>query len=107
MIQGSTSWGRTTETKKGENPVNDMSMNKLSFWETGAQFYWNGFPGGSVVKNLPANAGDHLPVDVPSLSREDPPEEGMSTHSSVLAGKIPWSDGPGELQSMGVAKSQT
>ena len=60
-----------------------------------------------MVKNLPANAGGHLPVDVPSLSREDPPEEGMSTHSRVLARKIPWTDGPGELQSMGVAKSQT
>ena len=58
-------------------------------WETGAQFYWNGFPGGSAVKNLPANAGDHLPVHVPSLGREDPLEEGMATHSSVLAGKIP------------------
>ena len=44
-----------------------------------------------MVKNLPANAGDHLPVYVPSLSREDP-LEGMSTLSSVLAGKIPWTE---------------
>ena len=42
--------------------------------------------GGSVVKNLPANAGDTGDT-IRSLDWEDPREEGMTTHSSILAGK--------------------
>ena len=38
---------------------------------------------------------------VPSLGWEDPLEEGMATHSSILAKKIPWTEEPGELQFMG------
>ena len=38
---------------------------------------------------------------VPSLGREDPLEEDVATHSSILAGKIPWTEEPGGLQSMG------
>ena len=53
-----------------------------------------------VVKNLPANEGD-IRDRVQSLSREDPLEEGMAIHSNILAWKIPWTEEPGELQSMG------
>ena len=52
-----------------------------------------GFPGGSVVKNLPANAGDMGLT--PRLGRS--PEEGMATHSSILAWRIPWTEKPGGL----------
>ena len=38
---------------------------------------------------------------VQSLGREDLLEEGMATHSSILAWKLPWIEDPGELQSMG------
>ena len=38
---------------------------------------------------------------VPSLGQEDPLEEGMAPHSSILACKIPWTEEPGELQSIG------
>ena len=38
---------------------------------------------------------------VRSLGQEDPPEEEMATHSSVLAQKILWTEDPGELQSTG------
>ena len=48
-----------------------------------------------MVKNLPANVGD-----VGDLGREDPLEEGMATHSSILAWRIPWKEEPGRLQSM-------
>ena len=51
-----------------------------------------------VVKNLPANAGDARDVD---LGQEDPLEEGMATHSSILAWRIPWTEEPGGLQCMG------
>ena len=96
-----------------------------------------GFPSGSVVKNLLANAGDagsipgsgrspgegkdnplqyswaslvaqlvkNLPAVqktwVPSLGRENPLEEYMATHSSILAWRIPWTEEPDQLQSMG------
>ena len=54
------------------------------------------FHGGSVVKNLPATAGDWGR----SLSREDPLEKGMDTHSSILAWKILWTEECGGIQSM-------
>ena len=38
---------------------------------------------------------------IPSLGWEDPLEEGMTTHSSILAREIPWTEEPGRLQSMG------
>ena len=50
-----------------------------------------------MVKNLPAVQETW----VLSLDWEDPLEEGMTTHSSILAGRIPWIEEPGELQSMG------
>ena len=52
----------------------------------------------------------HLPKQetwVQSLGREDPLEEEMATHSSILAVIIPWTEEPGGLQSMGVSKSWT
>ena len=42
---------------------------------------------------------------VQSLSWEDPLEEEMATHSSILAWEIPWTEEPGGLQSTGVTKS--
>ena len=59
-----------------------------------------------MVKNLPANAGP-IRDGVPSLGREDPLEEGMATHSSILAWRIPWTEEPGELQSVRSQKSWT
>ena len=38
-------------------------------------------------------------MQVQSLGQEDPPEKGMATHSSVLAWRVPWTEGPGGLQS--------
>ena len=38
---------------------------------------------------------------VPSLGREDPPEVGMATRSSILSWRIPWTEEPGRLQSLG------
>ena len=40
-------------------------------------------------------------IQVQSLGREDPLEEEMATHSSILAWEIPWTEEPGGLQSMG------
>ena len=51
-----------------------------------------------VVKNPPANARETL---VQSLGQEDPMEEGMATHSSILAWTIPQTEEPGRLQAIG------
>ena len=61
-----------------------------------------GFPGGSVVKNPPTNAGDA--GSIPGLKRA--PRVEVATHSSILAWKIPWTEQHGGLQSMG-SQSQT
>ena len=61
-----------------------------------------GFPGGSAVKESAYNAGDA--GDVGSMSREDPMEEGMAMHSSILACRIPWTEESGGLQSMGLQR---
>ena len=59
-----------------------------------------GFPGGSVVKNLPANAGDARDSNsIPGSGRFLGEE--MATHSSILAWEIPWTEEPSRLQSMG------
>ena len=52
-----------------------------------------------MVKSLPTNAGN-IRDTVRSLGWEDPLEEGMATHSSILAWRIPWTEEPGGLQSM-------
>jgi len=58
-----------------------------------------GFPCGSVTKNLPAMQRQKTWIQ--SLGWEDPLEDEMATHSSILARKIPWIKQPGSLQSMG------
>ena len=53
-----------------------------------------------VVKNLPANPGDIREVLL-FLGQEGPLEKGTATHSSVLAWRIPWTEEPGGIQSIG------
>ena len=50
-----------------------------------------------MVKNLPGMQETR----VQSLGQEDPLENGMATHSSILSRRIPWTEEPGRLQSMG------
>ena len=59
-----------------------------------------------MEKNPPANAGDIR--DMGSIpDQEDPLEEGMATHSSVLAWRITWTEKPSGTTVHGVTKSQT
>ena len=53
-----------------------------------------------MVKNLPA-VQETQETGAPSLGQDDPLEEEMATHSSVLAWKIPQTEDPGGVQSMG------
>ena len=52
------------------------------------------------VKNLPSMQE----TQVQSLGWEDPLEKGMATHSSILAWRMPWTEEPGGLQSMGLQR---
>ena len=68
-------------------------------------YYWNiwmfpGFPGGSDCKESACNAGD-LGLIPGSLGKKDPLEKGMATHSSLLACRIPWTEEPCGLWSVG------
>ena len=56
-----------------------------------------------MVKNLPAM----LEIQVQSLGREDPLEKEMTTHSCILAWRIPWTEEPGRLQFMGSQSDTT
>ena len=60
--------------------------------------YTMGFPSGSVGKESACNLQD---TQVRSLGREDALEEGMTTYSSILAWRVPWTEEPRGLQSMG------
>ena len=66
-------------------------------WATSLSLFFHfiehgeGFPGGSVVKNLPAMQE----MQGPSLGWEDPLEKEMATHSSILAWRIPWTEESG------------
>ena len=58
------------------------------------------FPGGSVGKEAACNAGDRVQF----LDKEDTLGKEMATHSSIFAWRIPWTEEPGGLQSMGLQR---
>ena len=62
-----------------------------------------GFPGGSNDEESPSMQE----LQVQSLGQEDPLVKEMATHSSILAWRIPWTEEPGGLQSMGLQESDT
>ena len=77
-------------------PYDLMENTKQSFWPTQYLLIW-GFPGGSDGKESANNVGD--PGLISGLGRSL--EKEMATHSSILAWRIPWTEEPGGLQSMG------
>ena len=74
----------------------------LSYWTTKKYCSWD-FPNSSAIKNPSAMQEMQEPW-VQAQGQEDPLDEGMATHSSILAWKIPQTEEPGKLQSM---ESQT
>ena len=73
-----------------------MNSRGVQSWCKFSRVIWAS-PVAQVVKNLPAMQE----TQVWSLGQEDPLEKGMATHSSILAWRIPWTEKPGRLQSMG------
>ena len=61
--------------------------------------------GASLVAQMAKNPSAMQETWVRSLGGEDPMEEGMITHSSILAWRIPWTEKPGGLQSVGSQES--
>ena len=62
---------------------------------------------GSLVAQIAENLPAMKETKVQSLSQEAPLEKEMAAHSSILAWRIPWTEEPGRLQSMGSQKSWT
>ena len=83
-------------TKLGSHKFSGQN-NCLQLSEKGA------LPIAELVKNLPAIQE----TQVLFLAQEDPLEQEMATHSSILAWKIPRTEEPGEIQSMGSQESDT
>ena len=70
----------------------------LAIWDFCVSI-WS-FSSGSVVKSLP-EVQEPQEMRFQSLGQEDPLEKGMETHSNVLAWRIPWTEEPSRLQSIG------
>ena len=88
------------KTPRTEKPgrLHSMGSQRVGHdWVTSLTCPLMGFPRGSAVKNLPAMQN----TQVRSLGQEDLLEEGMATHSCIVAWRIPWTEEPGGLQSMG------
>ena len=68
--------------------------------------YFPGLPLWLSSKESACSAGD-TDRQVQSLSGEDPLEKGMASHSSIPAWRIPWTEEPSRLQSMGLQESDT
>ena len=84
--------------QKNERLVGDVQENKKSkvyYRQTPSLM---AFPDDSVVKDPPAMP-ETQGIQVQSLGQEDPLEEEMETHSSILTWKIPWTEEPDRLQS--------
>ena len=85
-------WAAVYGVKQSQTRLKQLSSSSSS-----SSMPMLGFPGSSDGKEPACNAGD-----VGSMPRlKDPLEEGMATYSRILAGRIPWTEESGGLQSMG------
>ena len=86
--------------KRGSNQMITHCLIIVLHTFTGKQETCPGFPGGPVVKNLPAKAGDAVDMgSIPGPGRA--PEEGHGNPLQYSSRRIPWTEEPGGLQSMG------
>ena len=102
-------WKTKIGTKKGnkQKTVTSMHINPtMSIIILNVNGVSRGFSGALVIKNPPANVGN-VRHEVQSLGQEDPLEEGMASHSSILAWRIPMDREAWRATVQRVAKSQT
>ena len=89
-------WNREEECNGGEEWV---------IWLSGkAVFLINALSGAFLVSRTVKNLPTMLETLVQSVGQEDPLQKGMATHSSILAWRIPWTEKPGRLQSIGLQR---
>ena len=86
-------WNKQKEISKPSKPT-DFKVNMQEVGDSQVA-QW--------VKNLPAMQ-ETEEMGVRSLGQEDPLEESLATHSNILAWRIPWTEKPGSVQSMGSRK---
>ena len=86
-MDGGAWWAAVYRVAQSQTRLKRLSSSRLTL---------GGFLGGSVGKESACNIGDVGSI----LSPEDSLEEGMATHSSVLAWEIPWTEEPGGLHSV-------
>ena len=101
IIHGKVAAGSTFSNSLTRNVSPSSAPTDSGLYFTAGSPLWWGFPGGTVIKKkkkicLPANAE----IQLWSLGWEDPLEQEMASHSSILAWRIPWTEKPGGLQSM-------
>ena len=90
----------TAKLGRPKRLVSYLMVEKLWAWEWTNHWLVQGFPGGSVVKNPPANAGDTEDVgSIPGLRRS--PGGGNGKPHCIFGCKIPWPEEPGRLPSVG------
>ena len=88
---------------KGKGPVSPLIAQKQAFAEQHREA--RGFPGRASGKESTCQCRTQE-MWVQSLGKEDPLEEGMATHFSVLAWRILWVEDPGRLQSIGSQRAR-
>ena len=89
----------TTQVRSGYGTQWHHRLSALP-WYFNCDPWSTGFPGGSAVKNLPVML-ELQEMQFWALGWEDPLEKGMPTYSGILARRIPWTEEPGRLQSIG------
>ena len=90
-----------SHTKKGPRKWNQSMFLKIIFKRK--IIYLSVVPSGSAVKN-PSAIQEEQETWVRSLGQEDPLEEGLATHSCILAWRMLWTEEPGRLQSVGLQR---
>ena len=102
-MKSETSYGIEQSLKKSQSSHStDYNIEKMlvSFSSEHVYLYTRPSLVAQLGKNLPAVQK----TSVPFLGRKDPLEEGMAAYPSILAWRIPWTEEPGGLQSMGVQR---
>ena len=96
-------------------PRNTLSHTQIKFyskyldnvlWSRHLKFIITSMCGGFLIAQIVKTLPEMQEIQVWSLGQEDPLEKGMRTHSSILAWRIPWTEKPGGIQSIG-SQSQT
>ena len=99
MSQENTKGWRQGELQKPFRPLYSLNFNPLSFNPSFNHFF--AYSGTSLVAQMVKHLSTMRETQVRSLAWEDPLEKEMAIQSRTIAWKIPWTEEPGRLQSMG------